>query len=252
MAATVQVLGIDIGGTGIKAGCVDTNRGVIMGDTKYRPTPQPPQPEDTVAAVREVIRAFDWHGPVGIGYPGVVKDRRAWSAANLTPEWIGKDLFALFGAVVPEKIGVLNDADAAGLAEMRFGAGADHANTEGGLVLLCTFGTGIGTALFYRGVLIPNTEFGHIEIDGRDAEKAAAASARTREGLTWEEWGRRADRYLREMEKLISFDVCIIGGGISENFESFRPFLNLRAEIRAAHLRNDAGIIGAALAAAAV
>lgn len=244
----ISVLGIDIGGTGIKAGCVNILSGTIDGEIITVPTPQPATTQGTLQAVQEVVRTFDWCGAVGIGYPGVVKQGVALSAANLAPEWLNKDLTQIFAPISSEPVTVINDADAAGLAEMRFGAGQENAHPKGGLVLICTFGTGIGSGLFYRGTLIPNMEFGHIEIDGTDAELAAAGSTRTRENLSWKEWGERANRYLCEMERLLSFDQCIIGGGISENFDSFRPYLHLRAEVRVAKLGNDAGIIGAALA----
>ncbi len=249
MTSEQTIMGVDIGGTGIKAGLVDINKGVVTGETVYEPTPQPAHPDDTVAAVARVVEQFGWRGRIGIGYPGVVKQGVALSAANLTDNWLEQNLQELFGVVTNDEVVVLNDADAAGLAEMQFGAGKDHFNLNGGLVFMCTFGTGIGSALFYHGILIPNMEFGHIEVDGVEAEAVASGSARTREELSWEEWGVRADRYLREMEKLLSFDLVIVGGGISENFDKFRPYLHLRAEIRQAEQRNNAGIIGAALAA---
>lgn len=242
-----HVLGIDIGGSGIKAAPVETGTGKLIAARQKLLTPLPATPAAVAQVVRELVTAFGWTGPAGITFPGVVTNGTIRTAANLDPSWIGTDGGELFGSVTGLPVVVLNDADAAGLAEMRFGAGAGRSGT----VLLLTFGTGIGSALFIDGMLVPNTEFGHIEIRGKDAEKRASEHARSEQELSWGKWAGRVDEYLEQMEALLSPSLIIIGGGVSRKSEKFLPLLTgLRAPILPAAMLNDAGIVGAAMAAA--
>ncbi len=241
-------LGIDIGGTGIKAEVVDCVSGTIRGAAIIRPTPNPATPDAVLGIVATLLRDISWSGPIGIGYPGVVKNGIARSAANVDDGWKNFPIAERFGALTDQTVRVMNDADAAGLAELRFGAARDQAGDSGATVLMTTFGTGIGTAFFHRGRLFPNTEFGHVELNGGDAEDYAAASIKTKLGLSWSEWGARVHEYLAMMEMLLSPELIVFGGGVSENFDHFKAYLDTRAEVRPAQLGNDAGIIGAALA----
>jgi polyphosphate glucokinase len=244
----VDVLGIDIGGSGIKAAPVDVTAGTLTADRVKVATPRPAQPQAIADAVAGLVAGFGWTGQAGITFPGVVTGGVVHSAANLDPAWLGLDAAALFGGMTGLPVVVLNDADAAGLAEMRFGAGRG----ELGTVLMLTFGTGIGSALFTHGQLVPNTEFGHIEMHGEDAEKRASEHAREAHDLSWAKWAGRVDEYLRHLEALLSPDLFIIGGGISRRSGKFVPRLTgLRARLVPAALLNDAGIVGAAMAAAA-
>ena len=241
-----NVLGIDIGGTGMKAAPVDLTTGRLLGDRVKLPTPHPGKPEAMGQVARQLVTGFGWAGPVGVTFPGVVTSGVIRTAANLDPEWIGVDARQHFGSAIGLPVTVLNDADAAGIAEMRFGAGRDQRGT----VLLITLGTGIGTALFHDGALIPNAEFGHIELHGHDAEHLASERAREENDLSWGKWSSRVDEYLDKMEQLLSPDLIVIGGGISKRSNKFIPKLTLRATVVPAALLNDAGIVGAALAAA--
>lgn len=241
------VLGIDIGGSGIKGAPVDVDAGRLQTERLKLPTPQPAAPHAMAEVVRELVDHFSWHGKIGITFPGVVSAGVIRTAANLDHSWIGVDAVAFLGQATGQPVTVLNDADAAGIAEMRFGAGKD----EPGTVLLLTLGTGIGSALFYDGVLVPNTEFGHIEIHGKDAETRASERAREEGDLSWGKWADRVDEYLEKMESLLWPSLIIIGGGISRKSNKFLPRLSLRARIVPAGLHNDAGIVGAAMAAAA-
>ncbi len=241
------VLGIDIGGTGVKAAPVDVATGRLLAERVKLPTPNPAVPDQVAQVVGELIDHFGWSGPVGITFPGVVSGGIIRTAANLDRAWIGIDAVRFFGDATRQPVTVLNDADAAGLAEMRFGSGKGQQGT----VLMLTFGTGIGSALFYNDVLVPNTEFGHIEIHGKDAEARASERAREEGDLSWEKWADRVDTYLDKMEALLSPDLFIIGGGISRKSDKFLPRLTLHARVVPAALHNDAGIVGAAMAAAA-
>jgi polyphosphate glucokinase len=241
----VQVLGIDIGGTGIKAAPVDTDKGTLLTERVKVETPHPAQPDAVAAVVAQHVKNFDWTGPVGLTFPGVVVNGVTTTAANLDPAWVGMDTRALFTKAAGGPVSLINDADAAGLAEMKFGAGAGQQGT----VLMLTFGTGIGSALFRDGILVPNTEFGHIEIRGRDAEKRASERAKELHDLSWGKWAGRVDEYLGHMEALTAPDLIIIGGGISRKADKFLPLLtSLRATVVPAAMQNDAGIVGAALA----
>ena len=243
----MDVLGIDIGGSGIKAAPVDVAAGTLTAERVKVATPRPALPQPIAAAVAGLVADFSWTGPAGITFPGVVTSGVVHSAANLDPAWLDVDAAALFGAETGLPVVVLNDADAAGVAEMRFGAGRG----EMGTVLMLTFGTGIGSALFTHGQLVPNTEFGHIEIHGEEAEKRASEHAREVHNLSWGKWAGRVEEYLHHMEALISPDLFIIGGGISRRSGKFIPRLTgLRARVLPAALYNDAGIVGAAMAAA--
>ena len=241
------VLGIDIGGTGVKAAPVDVATGRLLAERVKLPTPSPAVPDQVAQVIGQLIDHFGWSGPVGITFPGVVSGGIIRTAANLDRAWIGIDAVRFFGDATRQPVTVLNDADAAGLAEMRFGSGKGQQGT----VLMLTFGTGIGSALFYNDVLVPNTEFGHIEIHGKDAEARASERAREVGDLSWEKWADRVDTYLDKMEALLSPDLFIIGGGISRKSDKFLPRLTLHARVVPAALHNDAGIVGAAMAAAA-
>ncbi|MFE4518917.1 polyphosphate--glucose phosphotransferase [Kitasatospora sp. NPDC056783] len=239
--------GVDIGGSGIKGAPVDLARGALTEERYKVLTPQPSAPEAVVAAVCEVVRQFDHHGPVGLTFPGVVVDGRTRTAANVDKGWIGLDAEGLFSQALGMPATVLNDADAAGVAELAHGAGRD----EPGVVLVLTFGTGIGSALFVDGTLVPNTELGHLELRGKDAERRASSAAKERHELSWEQWAGRVDEYLDLVEKLFSPRLVVIGGGVSRKHEKFLPLLKAReARVVPAELRNDAGIVGAAMAAA--
>jgi polyphosphate glucokinase len=241
----MQILGIDIGGTGIKGAPVDTETGALLTERKRIPTPLPAKPRAVAAVVAEMVKAFDWHAPVGCGFPAVIRGGVALTAANIHPRWVETNAETLFAESTGCPVKVLNDADAAGLAEMAFGAGRGRQGT----VLIVTIGTGLGTAIFIDGHLVPNIEMGHIEIRGGDAEWGAADAARKREKLSWKKWTARLDEYLRTMERLIWPDLIILGGGVIKKMDKFVPLLTVRAEIQPAQLLNDAGIVGAALAA---
>ena len=241
----MQVLGIDIGGTGIKAAPVDLTTGKLVAERVKILTPRPAVPEAVVDVVRDLVKGFGWTGPAGITFPGVVINGTTMTAHNLDTTWIGRDARKLFADATGLAVRVLNDADAAGVAEMKFGAGGG----ESGTVVMVTFGTGIGSALFRDGVLVPNTEFGHIEIHGKDAESRAAQRAKELHDLSWGKWAGRIDEYLMHMEALVSPDLIIIGGGISKKSDKFLPRLaGLRAQVVPAKMLNNAGIVGAAMA----
>ena len=243
----MEILGVDIGGSGIKAAPVDVTRGVLTRERIKVPTPQPAMPEAVAEAVRGLTAEFGWSGKAGITFPGVVTNGVIRTAANLGPAWIGVDACDLFGTATGLECQVINDADAAGLAEMKFGAGVGHEGT----VVLLTFGTGIGSALFTHGLLVPNTEFGHIEIRGKDAEKRASERAREEHDLDWAQWAGRVGEYMTHLERLLWPDLFIVGGGVSRKADKFLPLLDgLTARVVPATMQNDAGIVGAALAAA--
>ena len=242
---TDRVLGVDIGGTGIKGGLVNLETGTLDGERFRLDTPEGATPEGVAETVAQIAEHFEHTGRVGITFPGVVEDGVAKTAANVDPSWIGASLKDIIGARLPGDVVFVNDADAAGLAEVRYGVGQGHR----GVVVLITFGTGIGSAVIHDGRLVPNSEFGHIEIDGQAAEKAAAASAIKREGLSWEDWAARASRYLRTLENLIWPELIILGGGISKKPDQWLPLLENRTPLVIAELRNSAGIVGAALVA---
>jgi polyphosphate glucokinase len=239
-------LGIDIGGSGIKGAPVDLATGELTAERVKYPTPRPATPEavaQTVARLVGDVAALAPAGcPVGVTFPAVVRHGVAQTAANVDSSWIGADVRRVLGEAVGREVFVVNDADASAVAEHRFGA----ARGEDGTVLVTTLGTGIGTALLVGGRLVPNTELGHVEVDGTDAEKLAAASAKDREGLTYEEWARRLQRYYSTVVALVWPDLIVVGGGVSRDSASFLPLLDLPCPIVPAELRNTAGIVGAA------
>jgi polyphosphate glucokinase len=240
-----HVLGIDIGGTGVKAAPVDTKTGQFLADRVKFATPRPATPEAVIEVVTRLAREFNWTGQAGVTFPGVVVNGVIRTAANLDHTWIGVDAVKEVGSATGLAVTVINDADAAGIAEMKFGAGIGVRGT----VLLLTLGTGIGSALFTDEVLVPNTEFGHIQIRGKDAEKRASEHAREEHDLSWDDWAGRVDEYLEQMEALLSPGLIIIGGGISKKADKFLPRLtSLQAKVVPAALQNDAGIVGAAMA----
>lgn len=241
----MDVLGIDVGGTGIKGAIVDVTQGELRQERFRLETPQPATPEQVTETVSRVVSHFEWKGAVGAGFPAVIQRGVAHTAANIDDDWIGRDVRSMFEQATGCTFRVLNDADVAGMAEMRYGAGRDR----GGVVLVLTLGTGIGSALFVDGHLVPNTEFGHIEMDGRAAEKRAADSVRTRKDLSWKKWAERVDEYLKKLDFYLSPELIIIGGGVSKKHDRFLPLLTVDTEVVPAVLRNEAGIIGAACAA---
>ena len=241
----MHVLGIDVGGSGIKGAPVNTETGELLTERFRVETPKSAKPRPIARAVNDVVKHFDWRGPIGCGFPSIVQDGVARNAANIHESWIGTNIQDLFSEATNLPVKVLNDADAAGMAEMTFGAGKGQM----GVVLIVTIGTGLGSALFTNGVLVPNTEFGHIEIDGADAEQAASDAARKRLKLSWKKWGKRFDKYLTTLEYLLSPNLIILGGGAVKNLEEFSPLLTVKAKVIPAQFLNDAGIVGAALAA---
>ncbi|WP_433292864.1 polyphosphate--glucose phosphotransferase [Actinoplanes sp. CA-030573] len=241
----MATLGIDIGGSGVKGAPVDTVRGELLAERYRVATPQPSDVTSVVEAVAEVAGQFDGFDRVGITFPGVVVDGVTRTAANVDKSWIDAPAASLFSERLGKPVTVLNDADAAGVAEVAFGAGKN----QRGLTMMLTFGTGIGSALFLDGVLIPNTELGHLEIDGKDAEVKASDRAREAEDMSWEKWAGRVENYLRHVEMLLSPRLFIVGGGVSKKSDRFFPLIDIRTPMVPATLLNNAGIIGAAMAA---
>lgn len=243
----MAVLGIDIGGSGVKGAPVDVEAGVMLTDRFRLETPHPSPPAALAETVRRVAERFlETAGRIGVTFPAIVRDGRILSAANVDDSWIGEDAQTLFAEACGRPAAVLNDADAAGLAEARAGA----ATGRRGVAIVITLGTGIGSALLLDGKLVPNTELGHLELDGKAAELTASNRARQREGLSFAEWADRLNAYFAALDRLFSPDLLVIGGGVSKQFGQFGPLLRSRAEIIPAALRNQAGIIGAAMWAA--
>ena len=241
----MEILGIDIGGSGVKGAPVDVEKGILLAERQRISTPQPPIPDALGNVVAEVVKHFKWQGPIGCTFPGVIKAGVVYTAANIDEAWIGLNGQKLLEEKTGCRVVFLNDADAAGIAEMQFGVGKGRQ----GIVIMLTFGTGIGSAIFVDGRLVPNTEFGHMEIRGKDAEHRAADRVRTEKELSWEKWAERVNEFLGRMELLFSPDLFIIGGGVSKKHDKFLPLLQTRAEIVPAQLLNEAGMIGAAIAA---
>ncbi|MEW5957493.1 MAG: polyphosphate--glucose phosphotransferase [Chloroflexota bacterium] len=240
----MEILGIDIGGSGIKGATVEVEKGEMLTDRYRLPTPTPSVPVAVGEVVAEIARHFAWTGPIGCTFPAVIKEGVAYSAANVDKSWIGTNGQKLLEEKTGCPVLLLNDADAAGLAEMKLGAG----HGQGGVVIVLTFGTGIGSAIFSNGHLVPNTEFGHMEVRGKDAEDRAADRIRKEKNLSWEQWAKRVNEFLERLEILFSPDLFIIGGGVSKKYDMFLPLLKSRARIAPAQMLNEAGIIGAALA----
>lgn len=240
----MHILGIDIGGSAIKGAPVDPAKGILTVAPMRIATPFPATPRAVARTVAELVRHFAWNGPVGCGLPAVVRNGIACTAANIDPSWIGTDAVGLLSACTGQECTVLNDADAAGLAEMHHGAGRGACGTT----LIVTAGTGLGTALFRGATLVPNTELGHLCLRGQSAEQYASAAVRTRLQLDYRDWAQRFDAYLRLLEELFWPDLFIIGGAISADYQQFFPYLTVKTRTLPAALRNDAGIIGAAAA----
>lgn len=243
-----EILGIDFGGSGIKGAPVDTKKGKLI-EKRFRiETPSPATPEGVSDVIREIVDHFKWNGPMGIAFPTVVQNGIIKTAANIDKSWIGVNASELIKSKTKLPAYIVNDADAAGMAEMKFGAGKDR----NGSVLLVTVGTGIGTVLFTRGKLVMNTELGHINLkSGMDAEEFASDAVRKKENLDWKEWARRFNEYLHEMHRLFWPELIIIGGGVSKKPDNFMEYITVDSEIVMAQSKNEAGIIGAALAARA-
>lgn len=242
-------LGIDIGGSGIKGAPVDLDSGALTAERLRIPTPEPATPESVAEVVADISAHFTRllsYDAIGVTVPAVVTQGLVRTAANIDPSWIGTDADALFSFRIGRPVHVVNDADAAGVAEARFGA----ARGSTGLVIVTTLGTGIGSALLLDGALIPNSELGHLQVDGHDAETRAASVVRDSEGLSWREWADRLQRYYGALEDLLWPTLIVVGGGVSKKADKFVPLLHLRAPIVAAQLRNEAGIVGAAVLAA--
>lgn len=242
-----NVFGIDVGGSGIKGGIVDLDLGELITERYRIPTPKPATPKAVTAVVRQLVDHFSWEGAVGVAIPSIVRHGVVHSAANIDQSWMGEDAVKRFSKALDRPVSVLNDADAAGLAELHYGHARDYAE---GVVILLTLGTGIGSAIFVDGELLPNTELGHLEFHGSDAEHWASAKVREDQKLSWKAWGRRVNEYLAHLEFLFSPDVFIIGGGVSRRSDQFFPYLKTSARIIAADLENRAGVVGAAWYAA--
>lgn len=241
------VFGIDVGGSGVKGAPVDVDAGEMLRRRRRIPTPQPSTPDAVFDVIEELVAGQEWEGALGVAIPTVVVDGVAKSAANIDESWIGTDVRAGLAARLGRPVVVLNDADAAGLAEMRFGAG----NGRRGVVIVLTFGTGVGSAVFVDGRLVPNTEFGHLEFMGDDAEHSTAARLVEDDELSLKKWAKRVDRYLDGLYRVFTPQLMVLGGGISKRFDDFSKWLKVDCDVVPAALRNQAGIVGAALAAAA-
>ena len=242
----MKVLGIDIGGTGIKGALVYMPSGEILTDHLHLQTPHPATPGAVSAVLRKMVLHFQFNGPVGVGFPGVIRRGVVGTAVNLSPSWVGKNAEKLFHKATRLSCSVINDADAAGLAEIRYGAG----KKEKGTVVLITLGTGIGSAVFFHGELIPNTELGHLPLHGKDAEKTASAKAREKHNWSWKKWSKKVRAYLLLVEKLINPDLIIVGGGVSRRAEKWLPRASqgIQTKVVPAKFYNEAGIVGAAMA----
>ena len=241
----MEILGIDIGGTGIKGAPVDLATGALTAERYRLPTPEGARPKAVAEVVGKLARHFEWQGPIGCGFPAIIRHGVAYSAANVHSKWIGTDAAALFSVATGCPVHVLNDADAAGLAEMEFGAGKD----QKGVVLMITIGTGLGSALFVDGRLVPNTELGHMELQGQDAEWLASDAARLRLKLSYKKWAGNFNLFLNRLELLFSPDLFILGGGAVKKQEKWLPLLKLNTPVAIARAGNEAGIVGAALSA---
>lgn len=244
----MEVLGIDIGGSGVKGAIVDIKKGKLTEARLRIPTPQPSNPEPVSDVVGEICKHFEWNGPIGCTFPGIIKKGVIHSTANVDDNWMHVDGQRLIQRKTGDPVLLINDADAAGLAEMHFGAGRGR----DGVVIMLTLGTGIGSGFFLNGELVPNTELGHLEIRGKIGEHRASNRIRKEKDWGWKKWSKRLDEYLQHIEFLFSPDLVIIGGGVSKKYDKFFPYLNTGCEIVPAQLRNEAGIVGAAYAAKAL
>ena len=240
----MDILGLDIGGSGIKGAMVDTTTGKLLTDRYRIDTPDGAEPGDVAKTVHQICQYFEYLGPVGVGFPSIVQHGIVLSAANISENWIGQNLNVLLSQETGNQVFGLNDADAAGIAEMKFGIGQEY---QKGVVILLTIGTGIGSAIFSDGVLVPNTEFGHMKIRGKDAEHRASDAIRQVEELSWKKWADRFNEILVTLEGLFSPDLFVIGGGISKKFEKYAKYFTIQTKIMPAMLLNQAGIVGAAM-----
>lgn len=240
----MEILGLDIGGSGIKGAIVNTESGELLTERHRIPTPEGSLPEDVALAVLKIQEFFNYKGPLGCGFPAIVQHGVARSAANVSDQWVGTNINQLLERTTGNRAFTINDADAAGIAEMKFGVGREY---QLGVVILLTIGTGIGSAIFTDGVLLPNTEFGHLQIRGKDAEHRASDAVRQLKEMSWKKWSTALDEYLLVMEALFSPDLIVIGGGISKKWEKVTPHLTLQTKIVPAQSLNQAGIIGAAI-----
>lgn len=247
MTSTTPTLGIDIGGSGIKGALVDTKVGKMIGERLRIPTPQPATPAAVIETIQQLVTHFEYNGPIGIGLPGIVIDGVVKSAANIDKRWIGFAGQTAVSKATHSPVTLMNDADVAGIAEMRFGAGRN----KNGIVMIFTLGTGIGSALFVDGNIVPNTELGHLFLRDQAIDVEAFASSRIRkeQDLSWKEWGRRLNLYFQHIEMLFSPQLIIVGGGVSKKHQKFLKYIDINAEIVPAQLRNEAGIVGAAVTA---
>lgn len=241
----MKILGIDVGGTGIKGAIVDTKKGKLLSDRHRILTPKPATPEAVIDTISELVKEFDWRGPVGCGFPAAVQDEIVKTASNIDKSWLGVNAAKQIEKTTGCYTHLVNDVDAAGYAEMKFGAG----KKEKGTAIVTAFGTGIGTAIFINKRLVPNTELGHIKMHGMLAEHYTANSIRERDELSWEVWGKRVNEYLQYLETLFWPNLIILGGGVSKKYELFSEYIDLKTKLVPAKSRNFAGIIGAALAA---
>ena len=240
-----KIVGIDVGASGIKGGIVDVETGELLTERFKLATPKPATPKAMAATFAELVKILDWNGPIGCGFPSIIKKGVAHTAANIDKSWIGTSVEDVFSQASGCPVKVLNDADAAGIAEVSFGKGK---NVDG-VVLLITVGSGLGSALFVNGRLVPNTEFGHLYLKGHKevAERWASSSAKKKNDLSYEQWGPRVNDYLVHLDRILSPDRIILGGGISRKFEKYGQYLDVNAEVLPADLRNNAGSIGAAM-----
>lgn len=241
----MEILGIDVGGSGIKGALVNIEQGELITERHRIPTPQPATPKAVAATVKELVEHFKWNGPIGCGFPAAVQQGVAKTAANIHKSWIGTDVQKSFEDATACPVRVINDADAAGLAEATYGAGRE----QEGLVLLLTLGTGIGSALIIDGNLVPNSELGHLLFKGGIAEHYTADSVRKKEDLSWKAWGKRLNEYLNYVHRMLYPDLIILGGGVSKKFDKYEEYLSVPTPVTPATLLNQAGIVGAALAA---
>jgi polyphosphate glucokinase len=240
-----EILGIDVGGSGVKGAPVNIETGELTGERFRLRTPQPATPDALTTTIADVAKHFDWQGKIGVGFPAAIKNGTAYTAANIDPEWIGTNGQALIEAKTGCRVTMLNDADAAGLAEISFGAGKGVSGT----VIMVTLGTGIGVGMYVDGKLVPNTELGHIIIRGKDAERRASAGVREEREYSWKKWGKLLTEYFHELERLFWPDLFIVGGGVSDEWEKMEPFIQIDTKIVPAKMFNLAGIVGAAIAA---
>jgi polyphosphate glucokinase len=241
-----EILGIDVGGTGTKAAIVNIENGELLSERIKLKTPDSGKPEDMSKIIEELVDTFDWKNKItGMGFPSIIRNGICCSASNISKKWIGIDLDKHFRKLLSKKLVCINDADAAGLAEFHYGKGKEKEGT----VILLTLGTGIGSALFRNGVLVPNTEFGNLHFKNNIAEKYASNKIRETKDMSWEEWGSRLNEYLQHIEFIFSPDLILLGGGVSKRIDNFREFIQIDTKLEAAKLRNKAGVIGAAKAA---